>query len=130
MQKQWDKFETLAANAALAVCVFATPRATDWALVGLDAAGDAGVMCDINARGLGFAGVLGLMADGSPRAALAEPLDDGVVDKMSALFLGYFVPRFLEAHTAATPEVQPEGQDDSEAFLWRLWALKDPRMDA
>ncbi len=136
MQKPWDKFETLAANAALAVCMFANPQATDWALVGLDATRDAGVlrgvMCDVNARGLGFAGVIGLMADGSPRTALVEPLADAVVDRMSALFLGYFVPRFLEAHTATTPPkaAPPEAQDDSESWLWRLWALKDPRMDS
>jgi hypothetical protein len=136
MQKQWDKFQTLAATAKLSVCIFANPQGTDWALVGLDAAGDADllrvVMRDINARGLEFAGVTGLMADGSPRTALAMPLEDSVVDSMAALFTRYFVPRFLDAHAAAavTATAAPDVQDDGEAFLWRLWALKDPRMDS
>ena len=130
MHKHWDRFETLAATASCAVCIFATPQGTDFALVGLDAAGDAGVMCDINARGLGFAGVIGLV-DGAQRTELAEPLGDGVVDRMSALFVGYFVPRLLEAHSVTTPKAAPpEAQDDSESWLWRLWALKDPRMDS
>ena len=127
MQKQWDRFQTLAATAQLSVCIFANPQATDWALVCLDAAGDAGVTRNITARGLGFAGVIGLMADGSPRSCLAQPFEDAVVDKMAALFLGYFVPRFLDA--AAPPKAAPPKaqDDDSEAFLW---ALKDGRMDA
>jgi hypothetical protein len=49
------------------------------------------------------------------------------MDAMARLFADVCVRRFLDAPPKAAP---PQAQDDSEAFLWRLWALKDPRPDA
>jgi len=120
----YDKFEQLAFDAQPAVAIFANEPATDWVLVGLNGGPlDSASVADLNRRGLTFAGVTGLVG-GQPRTCLDRPLGDATVDKISALFVGYFVARFVDAAKAAKPK------DDSEAFLWRLWALKDPRPDA
>lgn len=133
MHKQRDKFEAIAATAQPAVCILANATATDWMLIGMDGLPlDGESVRDLNRRGLVFAGILG-MVEGAPKLALDRIIPDAIVDSMSQLFFGYFVRRFLDAQLAPAPApapTAPDVQDDSETWLWRLWALKETRMDS
>jgi hypothetical protein len=116
----FDRYEQLAATAQFSAAILANPSRTDFVLVPVGGEYPPDIREQLDARGMcNFVGVVG-MVEGKPETRLTEPLADEVIDRLATAF----VARVMEKIRGQ------EVGDDSEDFLWRLWALKDPRLDA
>jgi hypothetical protein len=114
----YDKFEQIAFEAQLAVCVLANEGVTDIELVNLRSV-PLPTARDFTGRNLHFLGVIGIV-QGVPRTALAEPLDPVRISALSAAFIAY-----CEVLLDAGLEQQRKG--DEVDWLNRLMSLEDPR---
>ncbi len=116
-----DKFEQLAMEAQLAVCILANADVSDIELVNLKAVPlHNETTRDFTGRGLRFIGVIGIV-QGVPRSALAVPLDPVRTSALSQAFIAY---------TQSLLDANLKPKDDFELFMTRLCALEDPRLEA
>ena len=113
-----DKFEQIAFESQLSVCILANEGVTDIELVNLKSV-PLPTPRDFPGRTLHFLGVIGIV-QGVPRTALAEPLDPVRISALSAAFIAY-----CEVLLDAGLEQQRKG--DEVDWLNRLMSLEDPR---
>jgi hypothetical protein len=112
----YDKFEQIAFEAQLAVCVLANEGVTDIELVNLRSV-PLPTPPDFTGRNLHFLGVIGVV-QGVPRTALAEPLDPVRISALSAAFIRY-------CEVLLDAGLRPK--DDFVRFAEALWSLPDTR---
>lgn len=110
-----DKFEQLVADASVATAILYNPATGDSELVPLEPV-EQDTARIYTARGLAFAGVLGLV-DGTPHIVLAVPLEGEAAQRI----LTRFTERLEAEINARVPEAE------SVSWLRRLWSLKDTR---
>lgn len=115
MNSSQDKFEQLAADAQLAVCVVGNPQTSDFELIELAPGPLSYDRQNLHERGMVFIGVMGIV-QGFPRFALDAPLPSATTAALAQAFV---------QHTEATAARELE-----TAWLARLFALPDTRTDA
>lgn len=117
-----NRFEQLVMTSPLCVVVVADEGVTDIELIRIRPAlpqFDERVReLQESGRALRFVGVVGVK-DGQPVSAFAEPLSETQITALSRAFLEYLRVWFEKP--------QPAQQDDSVAWLERLYMLEDPR---
>lgn len=121
-----DKFEALAMEAQLAVCVLGNADVTDMELLlakpnGLSPEKIRELSIQWAARGLQFIGMIGVV-DGKPRTALAVPLDERRIAAISQAFISY-------CEVVLSDNVAERQKGDSVAWLHALHSLPDTRMN-
>jgi hypothetical protein len=119
-----NEFEQLGEMASYAVAIFGNPARGDFALYDLTPGTSFPVedmQHEIAERAFCFCGVIGVV-HGLPCTALAEPLDEHTIRALSHAFTAR-----IEAAVTAVEAALAQPKDDSEAWCFRLYALKDPR---
>jgi len=120
-----NKFEQLGDMASYAVAIFGNPARGDFALFDLTKGTPFPVeeiQREIAERAFGFCGVMGIVR-GEHCTELAEPLGEYTITALSKAFLA----RLEATVTAVEAALAAQPKDDSEAWCFRLYALKDPR---
>jgi hypothetical protein len=114
-----DRFEQIANDAQLAVCIMGNPVTSDFELVPLGTPLTEERRNAWAARGIGFCGIAGVLADGSPRTAFDVPLDIVSVDALARAFLAH-IGQLVQAEAARKKE-------SAVQWLAELYAANDPR---
>jgi hypothetical protein len=115
----YDKYEQIAFESQLSVCVLANADVTDIELLNVKLAPLPEEMVrDFTGRGLRFLGVIGVI-QGVVTTALTEPLDLVRIGALSAAFV-----RYCEVLLDVDVDVQP---NDFVRFAEALWRLPDTR---
>jgi hypothetical protein len=123
----YDKFETLAMEAQLAVSVLGNADLSDVELIcikpyQLSPEKIQELAVQWAARGLRFIGTIGIV-DGQSRTALAVPLDDRHISALSEAFIQY-------CEVSLSDHVAQQQKGDEVAWLEALSSLTDDRPDA
>ncbi|MFZ3262456.1 MAG: hypothetical protein WA172_00510 [Terriglobales bacterium] len=112
-----NKFEALVKDSSFAVAILHNSTTADFELVNLERVAEETAQC-FTARGLGFAGVIGLVG-GTPRYALDAPIGGETAHRIIACF----TERVEDEINARVP------QAESVSWLRRLWTLPDTRVN-
>jgi hypothetical protein len=105
------KFEELVSKAQYALCVVGNPQLSEYELLDFPLPDEA----ELIERGMVFVGILALV-EWTPRSAIAIPLDDATIARLSDAF----VVRFRAA-------IETHAKGDSVDWLNRLHQMPDPR---
>jgi hypothetical protein len=115
-----DKFQILATQGELAVCILANDNLTDIELLNVSLPEpDEQRAREFDLRGLKFIGMAAIVK-GQPRTALEVPLDPATIARLSSAFVAY-------CEVLLGDKLEETAMGDSLAWLEMLYRLQDRR---